>query len=34
MWTENNPKIKYTTLFDKYENGGLKIWISYLKLSA
>ena len=24
IWNENNPKIKYTALRNKYENGGLK----------
>ena len=24
IWNENNPKIKNTTLRNKYENGGLK----------
>ena len=34
IWNENNPKIKYSTLCNKYENGDLKMWIFYLTLSA
>ena len=30
----NNPKTKDTTLCNKNENGGLKMWTYYLKLSA
>ena len=34
IWNGNNPKIKHSTLCNKYENGRLKMWIFYLKLSA
>ena len=34
IWNGSNPKIKHSTLCNKYENGGLKMWIFYLKLSA
>ena len=32
-WNGSNPKIKHSTLCNKYENGGLKMWIFYLTLS-
>ena len=34
IWNGNNPKIKYSTLCNKYENGDLEMWIFYLKLSS
>ena len=34
IWNGSNPKIKHSTLCNKYENGGLKMWIFYLKLSG
>ena len=33
-WNGNNPNIKHSTLYNKYENGSLKMWIFYLKISA
>ena len=34
IWNGSNPKVKHSNLCNKYENGDLKIWIFYLKLSA
>ena len=34
IWNGNNPKIKYSTLCNKYENGDLEMRIFYLKLSS
>ena len=27
IWNRSNAKIKHSTLCNKYENGGLKMWI-------
>ena len=34
IWNGNNPKIKLSILYKKYKNGGLNMWMFYLKLSA
>ena len=34
IWNGKNPKIKYSTLCNKNENGGLKMCMFYQKLSA
>ena len=34
IWKEKNPKIKYITLCNKYENGGIKYVGAFQKLSV